>query len=54
MAPAGSVYWLTLNGSKAAIRDWATRHWMQSISDSEQDRKDGFGLAVLGTWPKES
>jgi hypothetical protein len=23
---------------------------MQTVSDDEQDRRDGFGLAALGAW----
>ncbi|MDZ4721787.1 MAG: type III-B CRISPR module-associated Cmr3 family protein, partial [Roseiflexaceae bacterium] len=50
LAPAGSVYWLKLAGSPAAIRAWAKKQWMNSISDDDQSNRDGFGLAVLGTW----
>jgi len=50
LAPAGSVYFLKLEGDEAAIRQWVEGMWMQCISDEEQDRWDGFGLAVLGTW----
>jgi CRISPR-associated protein Cmr3 len=51
LAPAGSVYFLSFEGSdKQAVRAWIKETWMQCISDEEQDRRDGFGLAVLGTW----
>lgn len=50
LAPAGSVYFLKLEGDETAIRQWVEEMWMQCISDEEQDRWDGFGLAVLGTW----
>lgn len=50
LAPAGSVYFLKLHGDSAAIKNWLKTMWMASISDREQDRRDGFGLAVLGNW----
>jgi CRISPR-associated protein Cmr3 len=50
LAPAGTVFFLALRGSDAAISKWSKSLWMQCISDEEQDRRDGFGLAVLGTW----
>ncbi len=50
LAPAGSVFFLKLEGSDDAIRDWVKHMWMQCISDDEQSRLDGFGLAVTGTW----
>jgi len=57
-APAGTVIFLNLEGSKDAIRDWVNNIWMQCVSDDDdqngsvpsQSRDDGFGLAVLGTW----
>jgi CRISPR-associated protein Cmr3 len=24
--------------------------WLESVADEEQDRRDGFGLAVWGIW----
>lgn len=53
MAPAGSVYYLRLGGTDADVEAWARRTWMSCISDEPQDRLDGFGLAVLGTWNGE-
>ncbi len=50
LAPAGTVLFLSMEGSKAAMSDWIRNTWMQCISDDEQARTDGFGLAVLGTW----
>lgn len=47
--PAGSVYFFALAGGAlpaAAVK----RLWLRSISDDPQDRRDGFGLAVPGTW----
>ena len=50
LAAAGSVYFVKLTGSVAQIDQWIDRVWMHSISDAEQDRRDGFGLAALGLW----
>lgn len=50
LAPAGTVYFLKLEGKEAAVRRWVERIWLECVSDEEQDRRDGFGLAVLGTW----
>jgi CRISPR-associated protein Cmr3 len=52
LAPAGSVFYLSLNGSDEAIRRWVREMWLQSISDDqpEQYRNDGFGVAIVGTW----
>jgi CRISPR-associated protein Cmr3 len=46
MASARSVYWVDLGD--VPKRDWIERAWMQNISDDEQERRDGFGLAVVG------
>jgi len=53
LAPAGTVLFLSVRGSNAALDTWIGQTWMQCISDDEQDRYDGFGLAVLGTWSGE-
>ena len=48
MVPAGSVYFFEIepgNDSRALLDAW-----MQPVSDNEQDRCDGFGLALWGTW----
>jgi CRISPR-associated protein Cmr3 len=50
LVPAGSVFFLSLEGESAGIQKWVEGMWMQCISDEEQDRRDGFGLAVLGNW----
>jgi CRISPR-associated protein Cmr3 len=50
LAPAGSVYFIQLDGDEAAIDRFIDAVWMHNISDDEQDRRDGFGLAVLGVW----
>lgn len=50
LAPAGSVYFLKLEGEPQAIEQFIETTWLQNISDDEQDRRDGFGLALLGAW----
>lgn len=50
LAPAGTVFFLKLEGNSAAIKRWIDTIWMQCVSDEEQDRRDGFGLTVLGVW----
>jgi CRISPR-associated protein Cmr3 len=47
MVPAGSVYFFEVkqgDAEKLAVR------WLESVSDDEQERCDGFGLAIWGTW----
>lgn len=50
LAPGGSVYFLELAGEEEALRHWCDETWLHCISDGEQDRRDGFGLAALGVW----
>jgi CRISPR-associated protein Cmr3 len=47
---AGTVYWLELEGAPDQRRAWVRHWWMKAVSDKEQDRRDGFGLAVMGVW----
>lgn len=47
-AAAGSVYWIELHGKPEVRLQWAREVWMNNISDEVQDRRDGFGLAMLG------
>ncbi len=42
-APAGSVYWV-----EVPSEGWARDTWLTPVSDDGQDRRDGFGLAVVG------
>ncbi len=49
LVPAGSVYFLNLEGV-ADIEAFVNAVWLQAISDDDQSRLDGFGLALLGTW----
>lgn len=47
MVPAGGVYFFEkVEGDPAALADI----WLKPVSDAEQERRDGFGLAVWGTW----
>ena len=48
VVPAGSVYWLQLDGDEAARRRWVQRWWWTAISDRDEERLQGFGLCVLG------
>ena len=48
LAPAGSVYWLELRGPVEARAAWLDRVWGSNVSDAEQDRRDGYGLAFVG------
>ena len=50
LAPAGTVLFLELNGNDDAIDRWVDKIWLLPVSDGEQDRLDGFGLAALGAW----
>lgn len=58
LAPAGSVFFLTLHGDDEAIAEFVDRVWMQCVSDGiqgediGQDNRDGFGLAAVGVWPE--
>lgn len=50
-APAGSVYFVDFaDASAEMIRRWVMYWWMQPISDTEQDVRDGFGVALIGAW----
>ena len=48
MVPAGGVYFFEVVSCEANI-PWEEL-WLASVSDDEQDRNDGFGLAMWGTW----
>jgi CRISPR-associated protein Cmr3 len=47
---SGCVYWLELAGSGSQREAWVKSVWLESVSDVEQDRLDGFGLALVGVW----
>jgi CRISPR-associated protein Cmr3 len=48
LVPAGSVYFFEVLSGDAG--DLAKNLWLRSVSDEDQDRRDGFGLAVWGLW----
>lgn len=51
LAPAGTVYFLSFGKAlRSDIIAWLDAIWMVNVSDAEQDRLDGFGLAVVGAW----
>jgi CRISPR-associated protein Cmr3 len=54
LAPAGTTFFLELNGEEESVNQWIDAMWMQCVSDDEQDRRDGFGLATLGAWDGSS
>lgn len=47
MVPAGSVYFFKVPEGK---QEKILENWLKPVSDNEQDRKDGFGLALWGVW----
>ncbi len=47
MVPAGSVYFFKVKEGK---QEKILENWLKPVSDHEQDRKDGFGLALWGVW----
>jgi CRISPR-associated protein Cmr3 len=51
VVPAGGVYFFESDrGDNSALAS----HWLRSVSDGEQERRDGFGLAAWGTWQPRS
>ncbi|MCX7719158.1 MAG: type III-B CRISPR module-associated protein Cmr3 [Candidatus Sumerlaeaceae bacterium] len=47
LVPAGGVYFFeVVQGTAETLVDC----WLESVCDQEQDRLDGFGLAVWGIW----
>jgi CRISPR-associated protein Cmr3 len=49
LAPAGSVYYLTLTGP-GDIGRWLDDVWLHCVSDESADRDAGFGLAAVGAY----
>ncbi len=47
MVPAGSVYFFEVVGDKKLPVE---NLWLKPVCDIEQDRLDGFGLALWGVW----
>jgi len=46
LVPAGGVFFFETHDNPASL----VEQWLQPVSDDPQDRNDGFGLAVWGTW----
>ena len=54
LAPAGSVYFFEIEeGDDAAVERFIGDIWLNPISDDDQFRRDGFGVALLGAWNEE-
>jgi CRISPR-associated protein Cmr3 len=49
LVPAGSVYFFEIEGDGDAAT-LAKSLWLRSVCDNDQDRRDGFGLALWGIW----
>ena len=49
LVPAGSVYFFEIEGCLDAA-SLAEDLWLRSVCDKDQDRRDGFGLALWGIW----
>ncbi len=47
VVPAGGVYFFE---SESSDNRALTGGWLRPVSDGDQERRDGFGLAVWGTW----
>lgn len=47
LVPSGAVYWFEI---VEANDDALAAFWLVPISDHEQDRRDGFGLALIHPW----
>lgn len=51
LVPMGSVYFVRFpDWSESQIETWLQEVWMRNLSDTEQDRLDGYGLAMVGSW----
>ena len=48
LVPAGATYWFDVLG--ACDKDAVVALWLASVCDEQQDRRDGFGLALPGPW----
>ena len=49
MVPAGATYFFEAIG-EGPLAEFTNNLWLQSVCDKEQDRLDGFGLALWGLW----
>ena len=48
LAPAGTTYWFGIVGDAPA--EELAKLWLAPVSDNEQARRDGFGLALPSPW----
>ena len=46
LAGAGTTYWFRINGGSGDLDSL----WLTNVSDCDQDRRDGFGLALPSPW----
>lgn len=49
MVPAGATYFFDAIG-EGPLAEITNNRWLRSVCDKEQDRLDGFGLALWGLW----
>lgn len=56
LVPAGSVYFLTFDdkATNKQIEDFIEAVWLRPISDDVPSQRDGFGLALIGTWENQN
>lgn len=54
LAPAGTVFFLRFDAEASvdAMQNWVRKLWLTCVSDKEQDRLDGAGMAAIGVWNK--
>lgn len=52
LVPSGSVFFLDLSKEKNAdaIQEWVEEMWLRTVSDDEDTRLAGFGVAAIGVW----
>jgi CRISPR-associated protein Cmr3 len=48
LSPAGAVFFVSIDGQVTV--EQLSKLWLQPVSDADQDRRDGFGLCILGAW----
>ena len=51
LAPGGSVYFFRLEEGDPL--ELVENCWLRSVCDDDQDRLDGYGLALWGSWSKD-
>ena len=50
LVPAGASYFFVIGAGSDSAKALAEHLWLKPVSDEPQDRNDGFGLALWGTW----